>query len=358
MSNNIKNIFLNTSDIASFIGQNKWNYIESFERLWKKYDEDYIKCLTVLNDKVSNKNIELTLTLKEEDITKDNLKNKIITEDEYNRLSQKIVEKKSNIEDTILKITSNITDISLTQTQKIKINLGSDIINTISSDITETVDKRKITNAAINKLDINEKEKLELFKQTESLINKTHGTLKEDSAIQIFKNRFKVEIDTSQIYFKTLIKKTNRYDYYIGGKFDGINNQDKYLIEVKNRMKGFFNNVRDYELTQIQLYLFLSKFTNAKLVEKYNSKIKVTDIIINQEYINDTLEYLNIFIEKFEFFLLDYQMKLDYIQMDETNKQKFINKLYLNLINEKKQEKENLKNTNEQDCLIDDLDDF
>lgn len=356
-----KSIFLNTSDIASFIGQNKWNYIESFERLWKKYDPEYIKCLGQLNSEVSENKIQLTLSNNKECNIKEDLINNIITKKEYNKLIKENQKEISIITESINDITSKISDISVTQTDKIKNELGDEIMKTISSSITDTLNKRKITNNAISKLNIKPEEKVELLKQTESLINKTHGTLKEDSAIILFEERFNIKLDTSQVYFKTLINSTLVHEIYIGGRLDGICYTDGYIVEVKNRIKGFFSEVRDYELTQIQLYLLLSKLNKAKLVEKYKLKIKVTDINLNKEYINDTIEYLGIFIKYFEIFLNDYKKKMEFIKMNETDKQKFICKLYLNEINKKRQykiDKKYVECQSDMTCLIDDLDDF
>lgn len=352
-------IFINVSDIASFIGQNKWNYVESFERLWKKYDPEYITCLNSLNSKVSDKNIELMLTINQERIVEENLTNGKITKRQYDKSVKEITNKKILIEKVIEDIMYKVNDISLTQTEKIQNSLGKEIIDTISSSNKDTLDKRKITNAAINKLDIKPEIKVELLKQTESLINKTHGTLKEDSAIQLFQNKFNVILNTKQDYFKTLVKETDEFCFYVGGRFDGICESEGYLVEVKNRMKGFFSDVRDYELTQIQIYLLLSIYKKAKLVEKYNKKIKVTDIELKQEYIDDVLDYLCIFIEKFLIFISDYKMKMQFIQSDETNKQKFINKLYLSEINKARQLRLDIKVVNaDEDCLINDFDDY
>lgn len=94
-------------------------------------------------------------------------------------------------------------------------------------------------------------------------------------------------------------------------------------------MKGFFTTLRDYELTQIQLYLLLIGYNKAKLVEKYNNKIRITHIERQDMYINDTLEYLKIFINAFTNFLLDLNMKMKYISLNENDKTKFLDKLYI-----------------------------
>ena len=47
-------IFINISDVASYIGQNKWDFVKPFERLWKKCDSvNYQNILSNYNDKIS-----------------------------------------------------------------------------------------------------------------------------------------------------------------------------------------------------------------------------------------------------------------------------------------------------------------
>lgn len=366
----MKSVFLNISEIASFIGQNKWSVLDSFERLWKKYDPEYKICIEEYNNKIVDKKAELIILENEKRLIEQNLEDKKITKRQYTKLVKENETKSTNITNDIDNLTSKIESISLTQTEKIEKDLGKDIIDTISSTLKETVDKRKITNETIDKLEkegkIKKEQKEELLKQTESLINKTHGTLKEDSAIRIFEKEYNVKLNTTQEYYKYHIKTTKNYNWYIGGKMDGIyidpNNPDNnYIVEIKNRTKGFFSSLREYEKTQIQLYLLLTGFKNAKLVEKYNSKIRVTDIKVEQIYIDNILEYLSIFINKTIEFWNDSKRKISYLDMNENDKRKFINKLYLNEIiklQKHKEEIEIIKNQAEEDCLLSDLDEF
>ena len=365
-----KSIFLNISEIASFIGQNKWDYVTPFERLWKKYDSEYKMCLDEYNNRLVDKNNELVLIENEKRIIEDQLTNKTITKRQYNKLVKENNLKKECVENIITQITINVESISLTQSEKIEKTLGKDIINTIASASKETSDKRKVTNDAIDKLEkdgkIKEEQKQELLKQTESFINKTHGTLKEDSAVKIYENEYNVKLDTQQQYYKFLIKNTSEHSWFIGGKMDGIyrdpeNPENNYVVEIKNRTKGFFNSLRDYEKIQIQLYLLLTGFKKAKLVEKYNNKIRITDINIENDYINDIIEYLDIFILNISKFWKDFKSKLSYLDMDQSQKQKFLNKLYINDIVKLQKQKEELKiiqTQADEDCLLSDLDDF
>ena len=55
-----KKIFINISEIASYIGQNKWDYVTPFERIWKKCDKEcYEKLLNESQNKINDKNEEL-----------------------------------------------------------------------------------------------------------------------------------------------------------------------------------------------------------------------------------------------------------------------------------------------------------
>lgn len=361
-------IFLNISEIASFVGQNKWDNITPFERVWKKYDNEYNVCLSELNNQILKKKLDLNVISYQEKILQDNLKKKLITKREFTKSIKENQDKQILINNDIKGIIERVDNISLTQVGKIEKDLGETITKTIASKDIETSDKRKITNDTIDNLfkigQIKDIQKQELLKQTESLINKTHGTLTENCAIKMFEDENNVILDTTQIYHKYIINKTDNYEWYIGGKMDGIytdNNNVNYVVEVKNRMKGFFTSLREYELTQIQLYLLLTGYDNAKLVEKYNKKIRVTDVLRQQDYIDDTLEYLNIFIHAFMEFLSDFNMKMRYISSNESEKNKFIDKLYIKQIQKLRCKKEEILIINiqaRQDCLLDDLDDF
>jgi hypothetical protein len=360
-------IFLNTSDIASFIGQNKWDYITPFERLWKKYDSEYTNCLKEFNNKLADRKAELILIENDKRILEEQVKSKEITKRQYDKLLKENETKNKNVVKDIDSITSKIESISLTQSEKIEKNLGKDIIETIANASKETTDKRKITNQAIEKLEkdgkIKKEQKEELLKQTESFINKTHGTLKEDSAIKIYESQYNVNLDTSQKYYKYVFRKTNNFSWFIGGKMDGIyvdenDINNNYIIEVKNRTKGFFSSLREYEKTQIQLYMLLTGFNKTKLVEKFKDKIRVTDVPLEKEYIDDTLEYLSIFVSSIEEFFGNTQLKMKYFNLTENEKKKFLNELYLDKIEELRKHKEQLRIIKaEEECLLSDLDD-
>ena len=59
----------------------------------------------------------------------------------------------------------------------------------------------------------------------------------------------------------------------LGGKIDGIL-EDKTVIEVKNRMRGLFNTVREYEKIQTFAYMFIFHSSHSQLVETYLNQTK------------------------------------------------------------------------------------
>lgn len=360
-------IFLNISDIASFIGQNKWDYVTPFERLWKKYDPEYKVCLNEINSLITDKKSDLVLLEEEKVSLEKQLQDKEITKREYNKLLKELEIKKSTIINNVENLLEKVNSISLTQSEQIEKDLGKDIVNKINESSTETNVKRRITNQVIKKLEmegkIEKEHKEKLLKQTESLINKCHGTLHEESAINLFEKKYAVKLDTSQKYYKYKVVTKGNYVWYIGGKMDGIYFDDSdtsknYVIEVKNRTKGFFNSLREYEKIQIQLYLLLTGFQKAKLVEKYNKNIRVTDILFEQQYVDDILDYISLFIDKVLSFWTNYKIKIDYFNLNENDKKKFLNKLYIEDIEILRNKKNEIKIIQSDECLLSDLDEF
>jgi hypothetical protein len=189
--------------------------------------------------------------------------------------------------------------------------------------------------------------KKELYKSNlYSIVNKDHGIKNESSALDIFQAKFECQLDVSQRFYKKLVYTDDiGNQWYICGKLDGIDLDDKYIVEVKNRTKSFFSTVRDYEMTQIQLYMYMANVSLAKLVEcKNGAKIKVTDIAYDECYIQLVLQKLQAFLKTFSAFVYGpIETKQDYITMDVEDKEWFVHKMYHTYSN--KQSKSNKRKT-------------
>lgn len=359
-------IYLFTSDIAAFIGQNSYDFVTPFERLWKRCDSEcYNKLINMSKTSLLENHLQCEKLNTDQKLLKDDLDKQIITKRQYtlrfNKLQRQIEELKVSGE----RLETQIDNIDLTQEQRLKKQLGDENVSLVKSDKVETDDKRKNITNIIKDLNISDEKKRVLLKESESFINKTHGTLKEDSAIDIYEKRFGIKLDTSQEFFKKSITtiSSKNFDWYIGGRVDGLyidknNDKGSYIIEVKNRTRGFFSSLRDYEKTQIHIYMYMLSIPVAKLVEKYNDKIRITVIHQDDDYLNDVLEYLHIFAEGFEHkFLNDINMKSRFVSSDSSEKQMIIRKLYLNKISQtvnKRLQNELQDDLDDDSCLIND----
>lgn len=324
---NTKKIFLNISEIAAYIGQNKYNVVTPFERLWKRVDTnsfnncinnlETMKCINVSKlNKIEHDKENLVEKLNEKKITKRVFDKQIL---DLNTVENKVMEEVS-------KITTKIDKVKLNDSQMVKKVLGDSIQNTIDKNEPLDVIKKNVLKV-IEEKKLSKEATLDIIKQSDSVINTNHGIKKEDGAIQMYENEYSVKLDTSQEYTSKHVFNKNDYQIYIGGKVDGLNQENKEIIEVKNRVHNFFSSVRDYENTQIQLYMYIHKYNNAKLVEKYDNQIRVTEIGFNEDYVNKIKENLKIFINAFCSFIdsTPDNSKMDYFN----DKEKYLKKLYL-----------------------------
>lgn len=344
-------VFLNISEIASFIGQNVYDFVTPFERVFKKYDKTVWKMFENQTRNQVSKYKILLEKLQEEKMLLEKIK-QVISPEEYTLKSKQLVHDNDLISDAM----SQKNSLVQSESELIQEALGEDTIKTISSCDISTETKRELVNKDISELMVSDSKKSELKKQTESVINKTHGTLQEQSAIEMFEKQNNVKLDTSQAYNYFEFKQTDNFVWCIGGKMDGIykGEPEPFVVEVKNRTRSFFNSLRDYEKTQIQLYMVTANVGKAKLVERFKNKIRTTDIYRDDDYIDRIEKRLEIFVRNMDLFIKKCaeSEKQDYFNGTNDQKILFIRKLYLNEINTL----ENKQLSEMQECLIDDND--
>jgi hypothetical protein len=86
-----KQIYINISDIASYINQNKWDYTSAFDRIWKKCDyTGYNSCLNELNNTIIIKTLDLEVIKNEKLAIDSQLINKKITKRQSTILLEKV----------------------------------------------------------------------------------------------------------------------------------------------------------------------------------------------------------------------------------------------------------------------------
>lgn len=283
----MKNIYINVSDISSLIGQSTWDQVTPFERLWKKCE--------------GAKYDELTIKAPEASSTTASAQKEILNEHiENNNLNEFIKDKQYSIKE-----------------------------------------KYKKVNQMINELSITTDEKIRLQQQTQTIVNTTHGVMNEQAVIDKCQEKFaKTKIDTSQKFFSKRFDinyKSSNYQWFICGRMDGIyddpeDESNSHIIEVKNRVKGFFNSVRNYEKTQVQMYMWIldEKYKFVALKEQYKNDTRTTKVYYDTDYLKEILDLLRAFIFNFEtVFLDDDEMKEEYVSMSNYDKTEYIQSLVL-----------------------------
>jgi DNA polymerase III epsilon subunit-like protein len=129
-----------------------------------------------------------------------------------------------------------------------------------------------------------------------------HGTRNEQKTAKF--DKFAANLVEDETFYKYDIATIEGTLYQIVGRLDRIQmNEDgsRTLVEIKNRTRGLFNRVRDYEEVQCQTYLqMLEDVEYCRLVETYNGESK--SYLIQRDYPkwkNEILPKLQNFSEHF-----------------------------------------------------------
>lgn len=122
----------------------------------------------------------------------------------------------------------------------------------------------------------------------ESVIHLTrtnYGQHHENSALAYYSEKTGKAVDSHQKFTKKHIATSDKYEWYLTGKIDGIN-EDGILVEIKNRVNKLFYQLKDYEKIQVQIYLNMFKMKEAHLVEciKNNSGCNINIIPVSYDY--------------------------------------------------------------------------
>ena len=186
---------------------------------------------------------------------------------------------------------------------------------------------------------LNESNKKELIKLVHSATNTRYGISNENIGVKLFNQFSDDKIINQQDSQKIVFYKDdiNGYIFEFTGRCDGITKNNK-IIEIKNRQSKLFNEVRDYEMCQIQTYLHSSGYKSAYLVEVLpgsnlsNSEFGIIEVVKNNDYYDSMIKP---YISKIVKFLMklknnefDDEFKLALISGDSD---KLCYKTYLNL---------------------------
>tara|TARA_B100001093_G_scaffold3139_3_gene3244 strand:- start:14226 stop:15029 length:804 start_codon:yes stop_codon:yes gene_type:complete len=252
------------SNVAACIGINPYEDIsDALESLWIKEDKNaYYKLVNTLKPKTSlaqkRKDLKYALSSSEATLVKD------IQQDS----------------------TKNVTE---------KIN---DIISIPNSTLTQS-------------------QHTALIKHCKSSTNTQHGRHKESSTLDLYAHQFDKVVKPYNVL------NTRKYNSFaIRGKVDGIvplDDNNFEIIEIKNRTRRLFNQVKNYEYCQVQCYLFINNQQHCNLVEHFNGQIQSYSIQKDDSYIQSLLTKLEKFNLLFDNLQSIKQLQYTYMTSDDKN---------------------------------------
>jgi hypothetical protein len=191
----------------------------------------------------------------------------------------------------------------------------------------DTVDfgsiKKKIEEDIVKNTSISEPEKKEILKSISNVTNTNFGTKNETDVLKIYESLTNQMIVKDDIYRKKKIYESGTANIYIGGKIDGINNENGSIIEIKNRVSRLFYDLRNYEKVQLMCYIFLFGSLNGHLVEalKKSGKtdINIIDVSYDEDYMNYIIQNIIRFYDYFELFMKNDSLKIQLLQMKDSD---------------------------------------
>lgn len=324
-----KYIYLFSSDIPVFVGQMKWNVITSFERLFRKVDTEMYETLLLNLEKERREKCKDERVIQKELLDLDiQLQDRLVTKKQYSIKVKRIEEKKNEIMISLERTKNEIDKLVLTEDELMKKVLGEEISRIVDKDVSP-VTKQNESKKLVDELVLDTQTKTDLKKQVKSFVNKKHGVKEEETMIDKYENLHDLELDKSQVFYKKdfFEIETDKcmYVFKVGGKMDGVDTLNKRVIEIKNRTQRLFYQLREYEKTQVTLYMYLAGYSRAVLVECYRDKTNEIEVSYNERYLDWIKSKLKCFCKGFiNFIESSDEIKMEYLRSSDKSKENFI----------------------------------
>jgi len=220
-------------------------------------------------------------------------------------------------------MTEFVKDTDMEVIQKIakanNIDLSADLANCAVSR--NTTDLNSLKTEILKKVDkLDSVQKAEITASINNVTNTKFG-IKNEYDIAILYNKLTgLTIVKDNRYRKIELARCGDMCFSLGGKIDGICQENGCIIEIKNRVNRIFYELRGYEKVQIMCYLFLHSAEKGQLVEALKKKdgtdINVINVDFEHIYMNRIKERLIQFIAFFVKFMESEKMKIDILTKD------------------------------------------
>lgn len=144
-------------------------------------------------------------------------------------------------------------------------------------------------------------------KYEEKINNTENGLNNESKIIELYQSMKKVTIkdNNKKSHVVFINKNYDKLLYYtprIVGYVDGIvdNEEDKYIVEIKDRQKKIFDEIPVHEITQMIVYMKMTNIYKCQHIERYKEKLKTEIIYFDEKKWNKIEEKIIDFVDYFE----------------------------------------------------------
>ena len=165
--------------------------------------------------------------------------------------------------------------------------------------------------------DLEAEDKVKIENAIREIAQTSFGTRQEKKSIHIYTQLTNTPVLELKYFCKRPLVENDMGVWFIGGKVDGVL-QDKTVIEVKNRMRGLFNTVREYEKIQTYAYMFILHSQQSHLVETYfngsRQECGILEVDFDNEYWKTIVNRILIFANYFQKFRNDKNLQRQLIQ--------------------------------------------
>lgn len=146
-----------------------------------------------------------------------------------------------------------------------------------------------------------------LIKYNESKINMKNGMEDRPIIIKTIQDLYNIKVENNKDKYTLFINRPQKsfnqiilHNIIINGIVNNfVEDEKKYIIDIKSRQKEMFNFIQDHEKIQIITYMKLSNIKICKHVEYFKGEIRTEDINYEEEHWKNIeiklLEFVNYF---------------------------------------------------------------
>lgn len=278
-------IFVNASEIAGICGMHKYRSSETaLEDVWMKNYRNEAKDLILTKEQILAKKCET------------------LTADVMRRLANENIELGSTN-------TKVITELQSIQPDD-HVRAGM-LMAEVITDRANLISKVQNTNDMI-KLDKHLETIIDpaLLAEYNGIKHCARGIVNEDNDLNTYEQTTdELVVERNDKVYRKVILSTVDDDYeectyIVCGRVDGITNGDT-IVESKNRMHRLFECIPEYEQVQLEVYLWLTGFTKAILIQSHNSNQSVLHYEKSLEKWSEIMMNFELFHEKLQMFRND-----------------------------------------------------